>query len=115
VDGWWINAQGWCEDVCDTIGQIAYPAVLPDPSLTIRATAISADGLSAGILFAGGTPGTFPRIRIVLTGASTGIQKALDALLPIEDVAPVVANPPDVATLHGSVVTIGGISFPIPS
>lgn len=114
-NGWWINASKWCADIADTIGQVAYPATLQDPLLVIKATAISADGLWAGIRFEGGTPGMLSKIRIVLTSAVSGVQTAVDALLPIESVDPVEANPPGLATLHGSLATIGGLRFPIPS
>lgn len=117
VDWWWVDVTGWLTDpvgtVWDTIGQIATPTTLPDPALSIDQTIISADGMQAGIHLLGGTPGASPAIRIVLTTAATAQQWAGDIVLPIDNVAAVVTNPPNDGTLHGSVVTIGGLTYPI--
>jgi hypothetical protein len=120
AEPWWIDATRWLTDPAgvtpwDTIGQVATPITLPDSALRINRTVISADGMQAGVYFSGGTPGAKPVIRVVLTGTATGIQRGLDIVLPIENVAPVQANPPGDTTLHRSVVTIGGLRFPIPS
>ncbi len=114
---WWIDATGWLTDphgrVWDTIGQIAYPTTLSDSALSITGTVISADGLQAGIYFAGGTPGQSSLLTFVLTGAATGEQKGVSVTLPILPVPPLPPNPSTDATLHKSLVTIGGFPYPI--
>lgn len=115
---WWIDATGWLTDPngqpWDTIGQISVPlpSTITDTALSITGTVISADGLHAGIYFAGGTPGVRQAMNFTIVGATTGAVKGVTITLPIENAA-VSANPADEATLHGAVVTIGGFAYPV--
>ena len=79
----WIDASGWCLDAGDTVGEVAWQVVAGDGALMVLDSGVAAGGLFAGLLITGGTPGISYIIRILLTGAFTGQQIALDVTLPI--------------------------------
>lgn len=109
AEWYWIDATNWCSDISDTIGQVGQQFVAGDGAIVVRSTAISADGLQAGFLLTGSTPGITYVLRTRLTGRATGVQKATDIRILGSAQGAIVPAPVNAGTLNRDVLTVGGI------
>lgn len=85
IDWWWIDATAWCQDISDIITNFAASDVLlsgGDGTLSVIATAISADGHQVGMRWIGGTSGQNYTATVMLRGSQGADVEAFDISFP---------------------------------
>jgi hypothetical protein len=107
----WLNATQLCADWGEQLLSPPGKSITGgDGMLQVLQSGISADGMQAGLLLTGGTPGILYTITMRLTGVISGRQEAFDVRLLISGAVPVVIAPM-LSTINRDTFAVGGLNI----